>query len=916
MLHGRDDELAAIDALLAGARAGRSAAVVIRGEAGIGKSVLLDHAAAAAGHDMRVLRATGIESESELPFAGLHLLLGRSVDRTDALPDRQARALRGALGLEEIPGGDRPLVGLAVLTLLAELADERPLLCVVDDAHWLDHASADALLFAARRLDAEGVVLLFAARDLHAPPFPAPGIAELRLAGLDETAATALLDEHAGDLPRHAREQILGEARGNPLALRELTAAQREGQIPAYAHRAAAQPNHTRLQQTFADRIGTLPEATQTLLLVAAAEVTCDLAVVLGAAGRLGASVEDLEPAERKELLHLTDGQLMFRHPLIRTAAYRGAPVARRIAAHRALAEALPCVGNIDRRAWHLAAATTEPDENVASLLERTAEHARARGGYAAVASACERAAQLSPDSRDRARRLALAARAAADAGWIERAAVLADQAAPHLTDPLARAELAQVRALAPYVRGLRKAAHATLLQGASAAADHLPGKAAFMLFDAMGVIWATGDLPATEETAARVTALELPAAPDVTPFVEAAGGMAAIARGEPATGVPALARLIEDPGGVLGRLRPMERACVLEWAVLTGDLDAAGELTRALERECRDQGAVGVLPEVLRDLARVELFRGRHYDARITATEALRVAEETGQIHFADDARGVLAHLAAAEGDEENTRALTAGVRAHRTEPGEEWTTSALALLDLGAGRYEEALRRREELGADAARHSIVVLYTLPDHVEAAARLGAPAHHALARFEEWARATGQPWAEAVTLRCRALLAPEDEAGPLYARAVALHEQAVVPHERGGRSFERARTELLYGEWLRRAGHRADARPPLRSALDVFERVCATPWADRARAELRATGEARPRRTEEADPFARLTPQELQVVRLAATGLTNRDIGAQLFLSPRTVGYHLYNAYPKLGVASRAELARLDLGGR
>ncbi|MFG2006343.1 AAA family ATPase [Spirillospora sp. NPDC048911] len=899
MLYGRADDIAQLDRMLAGARAGRSAAVVVRGEAGIGKSALLEHAAGAPG--FRVLRAVGVEAESDLPFAGLSLMLSRVTDRIGRLPERQADALRGALGLAAESGADRFLIGLAVLTLLGDLAEERPLLVLVDDAHWLDPASADALLFAARRLNAEGVVLVFAARDAHAPPFPAHGLDELPLTGLDGVAAAELLAEQAGDLPRYVRDQIMDEARGNPLALRELPAAQREGQVSEYL---GAMP-HTRIQRTFAERIAALPEPARMALLVAAAEGTGDLTVVVPAAGRLGATVEDLEPAERKDLVRLVDGRLTFRHPLIRAAAYQSAPIGRRLAAHRALADALPCVGNIDRRAWHLAAATSEPDEYVASVLEETAEFARTRGGHAAVAAAYDRAAQLSTETAHRVRRLSLAARAAADAGQIRRAAGFASQAGPHVTEPLMKAELAQVRAFDAYVRGLLKPAHALLADAAFGVVEVAPRKAAFMLFDAMGVIWATGDAAATRETAARIRDLRPESHPGADPFIDAALAMSHLAAGDPVSGLPALRTLLQGGGELLDGLGLLERACAEEWAVLTGDLTVADDLSAALVAECREQGAIGVLPETLRDLARVQLFQGRHHDARATATETLQIAEDTEQAHYADGARGILAHLAAAEGDEDTVRRLAAEVGDGSPDV---WTASALALLDLGLGRYEDALRRREELGADVALHDIAGLYTLPDHVEAAARLGRPGAAALNRFEAWARATGVAWAEAVALRCRALLASDAEAGPLYARAVEIHQGC-------GRPFERARTELLYGEWLRRSGQRSDARTPLRSALEIFERLGAVPWAERARGELRATGETRPARDghDTADLLGRLTPQELQVVRLAATGMTNRDIGAQLFLSPRTVGYHLYNAYPKLGVSSRGELARLAL---
>ncbi|WP_189176008.1 AAA family ATPase, partial [Streptomyces lasiicapitis] len=418
MLRGRTRELTQLEAhLTRAAQQGESTALVLRGEAGIGKSALLTETAKTAeAQHFKVLRTTGMEAESELPFAALHLLLHRETDRIAALPAPQAAALRTALGLpgSTSEGGpsdggrntDPFLTGLALLTLLAELAETQPLLCVLDDAHWLDQPSAQALLFAARRLAAEGVVLLFAVREPHAPRFPAPGLPELRLTGIDDAAAAHLLAEHAGDLPPYVHRHILTESRGNPLALRELPAAQREGHLTTHSGSYTPPPSsHSRVQQTFTDRIAALPEATRTLLLVAAAEGTGDLAATTTAAATLGATVADLEPAERRHLLALEAGKLTFRHPLIRAAAYRSAPLASRVAAHRALAEALPRVGGADRRAWQLAAASTAPDEYVAATLEETARHARARGGYAAEAVARDWAAQLTPGGPPRARR-------------------------------------------------------------------------------------------------------------------------------------------------------------------------------------------------------------------------------------------------------------------------------------------------------------------------------------------------------------------------------------------------------------------------------------------------------------------------------------------------------------------------------
>lgn len=914
MLYGRGEEAARLEELLAQARQGHSAALVVRGEAGIGKSALLAHAAATAtGHRTRLLQATGVEAESELPFAGLHLLLHRVTDRIEDLPEPQARALRAALGLAPSARADRFLIGLAVLTLLADLAEgEGSLVCLVDDAQWLDQASADALLFAARRLAAEGVVMLFAARDAHAPPFPAQGLPELRLTGLDDEAAGEFLAEHAGDLPAYVRDQIRSESGGNPLALRELPAAQREGHIPAYGYHLSALPSHSRLLRTFADRISALPRATRSLLVVAAAEGTGDLTVTASAASRLGATVTDLEPAERKELLSLGGGRLTFRHPLIRAAAYQNAPVGDRLAAHRALADALPCVGNIDRRAWHLAAATTEPDEYVAGILEQTAEHARARGGYAAVAAACERAAQLSPDGTHRARRLALAASAAADAGQNERAAELALRAAPHLTDPAVLAQLAQVRAAVAREQGRLGASYSVLLDTASEIAPHAPETAAFMVYEAMTAAWLSGHRQSIDEISARIAGLDLKTSPDALPYLPAAEALARLAAGDPGSGLPPLRALFDslraERHGHGHTLR--ERVSIASWFSPLGDLETGNDLAAELDRECREQGALGPLPLVLLLRTRARIFLGRHGCALTGAAEGLRIAQDTGQPHYVGQLSGILAYLAALDGDEERCRELAAKGDLRQVMPGQVWGGIAIGMLELGLGRYEAALRAYEDVAASPSGHTIVVLYCVPDRVEAAVRARTEQADSVREpargFAEWADHTRAAWARALAARCRALLAPEAEAGPAYEEALALHTN-------DGRPFERARTELLFGEWLRRAGRRSEARTPLRSALDTFELLASEPWAERARAELRATGESRARHVGDAEPLERLTPQERQVVRLAATGMTNRDIGAQLFLSPRTVGYHLYNAYPKLGVASRGELARIEL---
>ncbi|MEV1177064.1 AAA family ATPase [Nonomuraea sp. NPDC049784] len=915
MLIGRASEQAAINRLLMDVHSGRSGVLVLHGEAGIGKSALLDYAADVAAGEMRVLRGSGYESELELPFAGLHLLLRGALDTLEALPAGQARALRGALGMGHAPEGDRFLVGVAVLTLLAELAERRPLLCLVDDAHWLDHASAEALLFAARRLDAEGVGLIFAARE-DEPAFPAMGVPELRVSGLDDESASELLVKHAGDLAPQTRELLLREAHGNPLALLELpmmlTPDQCAGELSTHAIAigSASASAASRVHLTFRDRIARLPADTRTLLLVAAADDTGALDVVLRAARDLGAELADVDPAEAAGLVQVREGQISFRHPLVRAAAYQHAPLAQRLAAHRGLADALSDrQADADRRAWHLASAATGPDEETAAALERSAEHARARGGYAAMAAAYERAAQLSLEPEERCRRLAAAAAAATDAGRYTRAASLADQAALAVADPLAVASLARTRATIAMAQGRFEAAHATLTEAGEKIIGQAEDLAITLYFESLTPAWMTSDFAALSRTALRVAHARPLATGRAGSLTRVLAGVGGLAAEEPPAGLSWLRELIEGLRESIEPVNLQERAQLAIWDLAIGDDTAAYERAQAIASGCRTQGMVGLLPLALLLLSRSQMFLGLHRDALANAKEGLRIARDTGQRHYAAQLVAVMTYLAALEGDEDRCLALAEGIADVQDAATGGMRCVALNLLDLSLGRPEAALRRAEEFGAfGPAARAVMVMHRMPDLVEAAARVGRGgfARAAAERVGVWASQMTQPWAEAVALRCQALLAPDDQAERYYERAVWLHL-------RDGRPFERARTELLYGEWLRRMRRRADARHHLRSALDVFDRLNCRPWADRARAELRATGERLIAPVREPGLLHRLTPQELQIVKLAATGMSNREIAAQLFLSPRTIGYHLYKAYPKLGVASRTELPALDL---
>ncbi|MGK4581847.1 LuxR C-terminal-related transcriptional regulator [Kitasatospora sp. HPMI-4] len=982
MLFGRAEEQAAVDRLLDGARTGRSGTLVLRGEPGIGKSALLDYAERAAlerprpepgagaegavaasspsppadgefaaggrgtaadtagSVPFRVIRATGVESEADLPFAGLSLLLAPGLDRLGALPAPQRRALEAAFGLTDEaaagaaepaagPSGtaartaDRLLTGLATLALLAELATDRPLLCLIDDAQWLDRASAEALLLAARRLGTEGIVLLIAARDGEGS-FPAPGLPELPLAALSPAAAAALLAalpagrapgaaEAAGGIEDAARltavhQRVLAEAQGNPLALTELPAALAGEQAGAVG----AVPLTSRLQLAFHGQVSRLPAATQTLLLVAAAEEAGDLRVVLAAAAVLGAGPDSLPPAERQGLLRLSaDERVAFRHPLIRAAIMQRAPLTQRLAVHRAIGEVSQ---EGDRRTWHLALAATGPDAGLADALERTAVRAGARGGPSGAASAYERAARLTPDRGGATRRLVLAAESATDAGELDRATALADRALartddlPHLSGrgrPLAVALLEHVRATAKFWRGAYPAAYELLM--AAAASDIEPTHAARMLFQAFHAAWYLGE----EQLAAvldRLAALELPEGDPVGPP----------ARYLLAAGLPVVGRPAPEPPEV-GETAAAARAAgadairdlvqVCGATLILGRDEETYRLAAELVAEARAEGAVGQLPTLLYFLAEAELFHGRHRDAEVTAAEALALAADTEQRQWVSQVSGLLAYVAGISGAEERCAELAAAaLEGPGAAPaaGYPWAQWALGLLDLGQGRAGLAADRLERLTGGQFRHHVSATRAVPDLVEAAVRLGEPERAAgpYERFARWAEVTGRPWAQALLLRCQALLGPPELAESAYRSALDLHE-------RDNRPFELARTALLFGEWLRRERRRTEARTRLATALEIFEQLGAGPWADRARTELTATGSTAPA-GKAAGPLAALTPQELQIVRLAAQGLTNRDIAAQLFLSPRTVGHHLYKAYPKLGVASRVELGELD----
>ncbi|WP_040836039.1 ATP-binding protein [Nocardia brevicatena] len=905
MVLGRVEELARIGRLLADARSGVGGALVIRGEPGIGKTALLDHAERAAA-DLRVLRGVGIESEIEVPFAGLHLLFHPYLERIPALPEPQAQALRAAFGLTDADVGERFLISAATLSLLSELTADGPVVCLIDDAHWFDPASLDALLFAARRLQQEPLAMLFTVRD-DGGCFPITGLDTVTLPALDRESSMTLLNRRAHDLAGPTRARVLAEARGNPLAIIEFTAAltnREHGGSHTWSLPVEPLPVARQVQDAFRSRISGLPRQTQRLLLLVAADDTADPTVIMCAAERLGLTAADLEPAEHATLIELSARGISFRHPLIRTAAYQGAPRGWQLAAHQALADTLMQGHYADRRAWHLAAATTTPDETAAATLEQVARRAAQRGGSSAVAHALEHSARLSADPDRRSRRLVGAARAAYDAGALERAAECASAAADLTTSESVLAEATWIQAQIAYENESPATASALMVKGATPIVESHPEQAVSMLIDAIGCAKDGGAHDLVRRSARLLTDVPLEPESGLRPVVDGMVGLAELFDGRGRQGITGMRALVTAARD--GQVRGILERVLAGYLALIIDDRAAVQVLETTVAEARRSGALGWLPYIQEPLAIALLLRGRFRDAETEVAEALSVSTDLGQNTQATIMTAIAAWLAAVTGDAEacRTHAETM-LRNHARHPTNAALAAwALGLLDLGEGRFDTAAHHLETICAGPARRDFLV-QAIPDHVESAIRSGRTMQAAryLPALTDWAEHTGQPYANALVFRCHALLSTDADTETRYNTALRLHLEAE-------RTYDHARTALLYGEWLRRKRRRTDAHTRLTEAFNAFEQLGATTWAERARAELNALGDRPIARPHDHDPIARLTPQELQVVRLAATGLGNRDIAGQLFLSPRTVGHHLYRAYPKLGITKRAELIR------
>jgi DNA-binding CsgD family transcriptional regulator len=907
MLFGRERESARIDEVLDAARARRSGALVVRGEAGIGKSALLS-ASVERATDMQILRALGVQSEVDIPFSGLHELVRPALASIDAIPDTQAVALRSALALGAGAVPERLAVCGGALSLLAAVAEEQPLLCVIDDAHWLDEASAAAMTFVARRLDADGIAMLFGVREPEIRTFTAPGIPELRLGGLDRAAARQLL---ATRLPPGAgslvAEQLIEISLGNPLALIELpsglTATQLAGEGPL------DEPVHaeTAVERGFLRRLAQLPSSTRRALLVVAASEVGELRALSRALGVLELDSQSLDPAEQAGLVTLTSS-VDFCHPLARSAIYGAAEENDRREAHRALAVAAEAAGEADRHAWHLAAGACGPDEQIASALAGAAESARHRGGVWSEAKALERAARLTPEPRLRARRLARAGDAAYRAGRAEVADALLAEA---VEGDLELHELAHAQARRAYIRVERgefddalhlmiggandleptaPRAAATLLTNAATAADHHRLDIPWSIALAERAWRLAGDGAIDDPELCHIVSHQRLSAGRVPDAMELAWRCAELVENDPE-----------------GRVVVADAASTLLYA---GEHAAARRLLERAVAANRAAGALGDLGYALHIYAQVDWYDGYLQRAYGHALEAVQIVEELGTQQTLDDCLSRLALFEAVLGRESDSRghaqrALESVLRLGDRK-NEVKARGALGMLALVTGDADTAVAQLApavgalEAGGVGNPNQFRVH---PNLVEAYARVGRTDEGKLvaASLERQARATGIPWTLGAAMRCRALVVDADAA------AEARFKEALRVHESAG-AFERARTELCFGEHLRRRGRRRDSRMHLGASLEAFEGCGATPWAERARTELRASGLTLRRR----QPVAgeRLTPQELQIARLVVEGKTNRDVAATLFVTPKTVEFHLTRVYRKLGIHSRSELVR------
>jgi DNA-binding CsgD family transcriptional regulator len=897
-----------LDHLVASVQAGRSRVLVLRGEAGVGKSALLEYVAGRA-EGCRIARVGGDESEIELAFAGLHMVCAPLLDRLEHLPAPQRHALEKAFGLTAGDPPDRFLIGLAVLSVLAEVAEERPLICLVDDAHWLDRASARALAFVARRLLAEPVGMVFTTRDGADTP-GLGGLPELAVRGLADADAHELLEAglHA-PLDPAVMDRIVADTHGNPLALLELPRAMTPAELAGGFGLPGRMSVTSRIEAGFLRRISLLPAATQRLMLLLAVEPVGDPLVVWRAARSLGMASDAAWPAVDDGLVQLGQ-RIVFRHPLVRSAAYRRATADERREAHRALAEATDADADPDRRAWHRAQAAAGPDEDVAAELERAASRARRRGGLSAAAAFLERSVALTTNPTQRVERALEAAEAELEAGGLEAALALLASIDPGPLDPLLRGRVDLLRGWIGFLAGDGSESPRLLLDAARRLESVDVGLARETYLQALSATSYAGRL--ARGTDVHEVARAAIAAPGLTPprpvdlLLE---GLALLISRGPVEATP----LLRQAGGIFRRgetslqedLRWLGLACAT--ASSTWDYGSWHDLASRQVQFTRASGALTILPIALNNLAILLLWEGDLDGAAVLLAEAEAVTEATGSQYTPYGAT----FLAALRGREPEASALigatvtdaVAGGRGHVAR----FATSASATLYNGLARYEQAFAAAAE--ADAHFPDWSGDLQLHELVEAGVRAGRPeaAFEARDRLSDMTRAMGTEWPQGIDARSRALLSRAAIAEDLYHESIDYLRRTPI-------SMELARSHLLFGEWLRRQNRRVDAREQLRIAHESFVAMGAEAFADRAGRELAATGETVRKRT--VDTREDLTAQEAQIARLAAEGRTNPEIGAELFISARTVEWHLRKVYPKLGIASRRELRRTLLERR
>jgi DNA-binding CsgD family transcriptional regulator len=906
VLHGRDGERARIARLVDEAREGHGGALTVFGEAGTGKSALLSAIVDEHATRMRVLRTQGVESEAPLPFASLQRLLQPLMPLADRLPAPQARALRVVFGEEAGEGSDRFLTFLASLSLLAEAAEESPILVVVDDAHWLDDASAAALLFIARRLQQEPVALLFGAREGDVRAFDAGDLPALHLAGLDLQAVTALLrDETGAGVSAEVGAQLLASTDGNPLALTELPRVLSPEQLTGRAALPGRLPVTSTIERVFLDRARRLSADAQRFLHLVAADDSGRLATVSAAAARRHIAVDALGELEASGLLRVQNRELRLRHPLVRSAVYSASTSVERRQAHAALADVLTLEEDSDRRAWHRAASVDEPDAAVVAELDAAAVRAEQRGGYEAAAAAWERAAELCADQEPRGERLYRAARGAWLSGHPVRARHLADTALNAVSDPLLRADVVRLRARVEWNTGSVKLGHRMILEGARAVAPHDPDRAREMAMFAAALAAFGGNSGVDIDPAAFAV---LPDQPTMRQrcFAELLLALRAIVAGDQ----PKATRLARQAFATGEHLELGDQDLLPNLGIAAlqiGDALTSGEYHHHLLTRARNTGAIVMVLYSLTRLAFTDIPAGEWSTATARQNEAVRLGEGTGQQGLVTGPLAWLLLVAALRGDDSYDELLARVEPALESEP-----LGTLDVLIRDVTRWAKGTRASPR-SASAFHHLAQMSHHIVQRMAGIDRIEAAVHadqmetarlwiDDLTRF---GAETQQPWASAIAAHGRAVLASlsgAPEANTLFEEALGLHAQ-------GGRPFDRARTQLAYGEHLRRNRQRVAAREHLRPALEVFADLRATPWVERAAQELRASGETARKR--DVTTTTDLTPQELQVAQLVQRGLTNKEVAAQLFVSPRTVDFHLRNVFTKTGVTSRVELARL-----